>query len=183
MDFYKNLDLIIGEYDLERPTANAISGTRYVVKDDGTEILTPELFKQHARIDFNTDDTLVPEYIKAARQALERWSQLAFNVKTMNFTALRVPCNYKLMYGPVDTITTADFTNNGDLLVEGGSNINIDYTTLGMATESVVKIAVARYAAGLYVFRENVTDTRIRPTQVADESKEMLKPFMNLIWF
>jgi len=180
MDYNRNFDWI-GIPNLN--SRNDVSGVRYLVVTPGAQIIDSATFKLHARIDFDTDDALVDLYIKAAQEALEAWSQLSFAVRTMRFTALSVPNNFKLMFGPVDTITTLGFSNNGDLLVEGGENVDIQFTTLGMANNAAIQVAVARYAAGLYVHRENILDTKINPNAEFDASKEILSPFMNIIIF
>lgn len=180
MDYNKNFDLIGDE-----TVYLSISGTQYQVKTDiSAEPVTKEFFKEHARIDFDTDDTLVETYIKAARIYLEKWSMLSFGAKTMILTALSLPKNYKLMFGPVNTITTADFTNVGDILKEGGNDVLIEYTTKAdLATDDVVRVAICRYAAGLYIQRENILDTKFTPKSLIDESKVMLDPYRNIILF
>lgn len=177
MDYYKNMDLF-GD-DCVDPGTNRISGTRYSVKTDiPTEIVDLTFFKNHARIDFDTDDTLCNSYIKAARQYLEKFTQLSFGVKTMVLKAVRIPDNYKLMFGPVDTITSTGFANFGDNVVEGGEDVEIEYTTLGIPDETI-RIAICRYALGLYVFRENVIETKFDPKTEMDQAQLMLGPYMN----
>jgi len=178
-DFYKNCDKICdGKYG-----HLAASGIQYSVVDDLTEEpIDLEFFKQHSRIDFDTDDTLCEIYIKAARQALEQWSQLSFGVKTMGLTALSLPNNYKLMFGKVDTVSTTGFTNKGDILKEGGTDIDIEYTTIGTVNDAI-RIAICRYAAGLYINRETVTETKYSAQSLQDEAKTMLNPYRNITLF
>lgn len=176
MDYYKNVDKL-GCYAKQPLTA---SGVQYsVITDLATEPVTVDFFKEHARIDFDTDDTLCEVYIKAARQHLEQWSQLSFGVKTIGLTALSLPKNYRLMFGKVDTVTTENFTNKGDILKEGGTDIDIEFTTLDWI-DDVIKVAICRYAAGLYIFRENVVDTKYRYENLMDEAQKMLNPYRNI---
>lgn len=176
MDYYKNADKL-GCYATVPLTA---SGVQYSIIDDlATEPVTVDFFKQHARIDFDTDDTLCEVYIKAARQHLEKWSQLSFGVKTIGLTALSLPKNYRLMFGKVDTVTTANFTNKGDILKEGGTDIDIEFTTLDWI-DDVVRVAICRYAAGLYINRETVTETKYSAQSLQDEAKAMLQPYRNI---
>ena len=84
------------------------------------------------------------------------------------------------MFGKVDTITTADYTNIGDLFKEGGTDISLDFITLDWIDE-VFKIAICRYAGGLYVNRENITNTKFSGQEAQDEAKNMLRPYMNII--
>lgn len=177
-DFYKNSDKLCSLEALL-----TASGIQYSVIEDLTEEpITIEFFKQHARIDFDTDDTLCATYIKAARQELERWSQLSFGVKTIGLTALSLPKNYRLMFGKIDTVTTPNFTNKGDILKEGGTDIDIEFTTLDWVDDAI-RIAIARYAAGLYIFRENIVETKYNAQVGLDEAKTMLKPYMNITLF
>lgn len=177
MDFYRNIDQLGSENSTDQYYAK---GVQYSVVDDlVTEPVTLDFFKDHARIDFDTDDTLCTSYIKAARQYLEQWSQLSFGIKTIRLTALQLPKNYRLMFGKVNTITTANFTNVGDILKEGGNDINIEFTTLDWIDETI-KIAICRYAAGLYINRENITDTKFSGQALIDEAKVMLQPYRNI---
>lgn len=175
-DFYKNCDKICdGNYG-----HLSASGIQYsVVEDLEEEPVTLEFFKQHARIDFDTDDTLCEIYIKAARQALEQWSQLSFGVKTIVLTALSLPNNYKLMFGKVDEVTTENFTNKGDILKEGGTDIDIEFTTKDWI-DDCIRVAICRYAAGLYIFRENVVESKYRAEGLMDEAKNMLNSYRNI---
>lgn len=175
-DFYKNCDKICdGHYG-----HLIASGVQYqIIEDLEEEPVILDFFKQHARIDFDTDDTLCEIYIKAARQALEQWSQLSFGVKTIGLTALSLPTNYKLMFGKVDSIDTTGFTNKGDILKEGGTDIDIEYTTLDWIDDAI-RIAICRYAAGLYIFRENVVESKYNYQGLMDEAQRMLNPYRNI---
>lgn len=179
MDYYKNVDnLCGGNYG-----HLIASGIQYsVIEDLEEEPVTLEFFKQHARIDFETDDTLCEVYLKAARQALEQWAQLSFGVKTIGLTALSLPTNYKLMFGKVDELTTENFTNKGDILKEGGTDIYIEFTTKDWIDDTI-RIAICRYAAGLYINRETVTETKYSAQSLQDEAKTMLSPYRNIILF
>lgn len=154
-------------------------GVQYtVITDLDEEPVTLEFFKLHARIDFDTDDSLCEAYIKAARIELEEWSQLSFGVKTIGLTAFTLPKKYKLMYGKVDTVTTSGFTNIGDILIEGGRDIDIEFTTKDWVTD-LIRIAICRYASGLYINRENIVDTKFSGQALQDVAKDMLKPIRN----
>jgi len=179
MDYYKNIDKL-GCYGYDKLVA---SGIQYSVTADlATEPVTLDFFKQHARIDFDTDDTLAAVYLKAARQELEQWSQLSFGVKTIGLTALSLPTNYKLMFGKVDEVTTENFTNKGDILKEGGVDIDIEYTTIGTINDAI-RIAICRYATGLYIFRENVVESKYNYQGLMDEAQRMLNPYRNITLF
>jgi hypothetical protein len=157
-----------------------------VITDLDTEPVDLAFFKQHARIDFDTEDALVTSYLKAARQELEQWSQLSFGVKTIGLKATDLPDNYKLMYGKVDTVTTAEFEAFGDNLVKGGEKVDIQYTTKGTINETI-KIAICRYAAGLYAVREHITTDKngnpVNGENIKNEAKDMIRPFANITLF
>lgn len=185
-DYYKNIDQCgcgpYGTFEGLGMANNDISGIRYdVVEDLECEPVSVQFFKDHARIDFNTDDNLIKHYIKSARQYLEGYSQLSFGVKTIELTAVNIPNNFHLMYGPVDNISTSGFDNQGDILKNGGRNVKIKYTTKDWCPD-VVKIAICRYASGLYIFRENV-NTELNGRDYIDEAKAMLSPFINITVF
>lgn len=163
---------------------NPLCGIQYSVVDDiAAEPVDIEFFKLHSRIDFNTDDALIPTYITAARIELEQWSQLSFGVGTRRLTALSIPKNYKLMYGPVDSITTTGFTLFGDMVKEGGKDVIIDYVTKGLINDTI-KIAIARYAAGLYAIREHIMlsdkGTPVNTANMINEARAMIRPFANI---
>lgn len=174
------------DYYATASNEKVIWGINYrVVTDLASEPVTTTFFKNHARIDFDTDDTLVASYLIAARMYLEQWSQLSFGAKTIGLTALRLPKYYKLMYGPVNVITSpaSGFTLSGDILKEGGTDIDIEYTTTGIIND-LIRVAICRYAAGLYASRENIFTNRdgtaINPDIMMDEAMKMIRPYANL---
>lgn len=175
-DFDKNEDQIV-------TTVYGVKGIQYDVIDDlDSEPVDVAFFKSHARIDFDTDDALVSSYLKAARQELEQWSQLSFGVKTMRLIALEIPKNYKLLFGRVGSITTTGYTLLGDRIRENAKDVTIEYVTEGTINEAI-KIAICRYAAGLYINRENITETQFSAQALQDEAKVMIRPFANItLW-
>jgi len=197
-DYYKNSDYLgcdtlasrgFGRIGQSRP---AVEGVEYTVIDDlAQEPVTLADFKHHARVDFNTDDNLLAFYLKASREYLEQWSQLSFGVKTIRFTALRVPNRWKLMFGPYTAINDPDrtlFGAKGDILMQGGTDIDIELTS-GWPNDELpeaIKVAICRYAAGLYAVRENliysVNGVPHEPSEVMDEAQKMLNPWRNITW-
>lgn len=183
MDFYRNVDLFYCNSTgyADRRVAR---GVQYlVVMDLVTEPVTLDFFKEHARIDFDTDDTLSQSYIMAARQELEQWGQISFGEKTMQVMALELPDNYRLMHGPVDTIITAGYTNFGDILKEGGTDVDIEYTTKGIINDTI-RIAICMLAAARYAIREsiivNVNGTVQHPDDMIDLAKRSIKQWTNI---
>lgn len=174
---------------------SAVEGVEYVVLEDLVqEPVTLSEFKEHARIDFNVDDNLASMYLKSARQYLEQYSQLSFGDKKIQFTALRVPNRWRLMFGPFlpEDSTANDhvelFGAKKDILLNGGENVDIElYTGWGTTgLPDAIKVAICRYAAGLYAIRENLIYSENgvphEPTEVMDEAQKMLAPFMNVTW-
>lgn len=165
----------------------SLSGIQYsVVTDLTAEPVTLEDFKLHARIDYNTDDTLCAMYLKAARQYLEEWSQKSFGTKTMKLTALNLPKNYRIMYGPLNVVTDPvdTYTTVGDILKDGPyKDVSITYTTTWIVPEAV-KVAICLEAAAQYMIREavvfSVNGTIQEPTELQDRAKRLLRPFMNI---
>ena len=86
------------------------------------------------------------------------------------------------MFGKVDAVTTINYTNKGDILKEGGTDIYIEFTTKDWI-DDCIKIAICRYAAGLYINRETVTNTQFSAQSLQDEAKTMLQPYRNLTIF
>ena len=170
----------------------AVEGVEYIVIADlAQEPVTLADFKQHCRIDFAVDDNLLAFYLKAAREYLEQWSQLSFGVKTIRFTALRVPNRWKLMFGPYTAINDLDrtlFGAKGDILMQGGTDIDIELTS-GWPNDELpeaIKVAICKRAAGDYIIRENIIindkGSVQSPDQYYDEAQKLLRPFMNVTW-
>lgn len=191
MDYYKNIDKLccpdsLGRVGQRRP---AVEGIDYaVIQDLDQEPVTLQDFADHCRVDFNVDDNLLAFYLKSARQYLEQWAQLSFGVKTIRFRALRVPNRWKLMFGPYVSVNDPDRTLFGDILMHGGTEVDIELTT-GWPNDELpeaIKVAICRYAAGLYAIRENLIYSENgvphEPTEVMDEAQKMLAPFMNVTW-
>ena len=169
MDYNKNFDLIDSHNQI-----STISGTNYsVITDMMTEPVNADLFKKHARIDFDTDDDLILLYIKAARIFLEQYTMKSFGPKLIEFTATKIPDRYHLMLG---------YTHVGDLLSPGGSEVNIRFQTNGVV-DDLIRIAICRYAAGLYMSRENVIDSKLSSTALIDQAKLMVQSYRNIILF
>lgn len=176
------------EYDCDQSAdvqARPLEGVQYrIVTDLATEPVSVEFFKQHARIDFDTDDNLLEEYIKAARQELERYSQLSFGEKTIKLLALRLPKNYRLMFGPVNAITSpTDLTLFGDIVKDAnGEDVEITYTTSWTGQGGLplaIKVAICQHAAGLYINRENVL-TGMNAGTLFDQALKTMDRFKNV---
>lgn len=191
MDYYKNVDKLCDRPGFGRigQPQSAVEGVSYtVVADLVAEPVTVDYFKQHARIDFNTDDNLVEAAISAAREYLESWAQLSFGEKTIRLSAKRLPATWQLMYGPVKSISTSGWTLFGKDTARGtaGEWVTIEYVT-GWPDDKlpeVIKQAICRYAAGLYAIRENyilsVSGVVHEAGQYLDEAQKLLVPYMNV---
>jgi hypothetical protein len=159
----------------------------HLITDSVAEPISVDYLKKHARIDFNTDDELLQDYITAARQELEAYCQKSFDVKTWRLTANYLPNHYKLMHGPVDEITVGDYTLIGDTvssdtLCDGHlKDVDLTFTTKGIVS-SIVNVAVARYATGLYEQRgDMLTDENGKVIDgKLNEAKQMLNGIRNI---
>lgn len=186
MDYYLNADKLCDNNGNPLLPGPSLSGIQYsVINDLNGEPVTLSDFKAHARIDFDTDDTLCDMYLKSARQYLEGWAQRSFGVKTIRLTALNLPRNYRLMYGPVASIATSGFESVGDILKGGPyTDVSIEFTTEWLNMPEAVKVAICRYAAGLYAIRENlifsVNGVPHEPEKYMDEAMKILLPFSNV---
>jgi|GEM_PF-2027408 len=185
-DFFKNSDRICLERELT-PSSRPVRGVEYTFLTDlANEPVDANVFKQHIRCDYNVDDNLIAMYLKAARQHLEEVAQLSFGERTVRMTALSMVDNWKVMYGPVDTVTAPYVKFGKDIITNsGGTNVSIEYTTkwpTGLPMDIVV--AICRYAAGLYAIRENVilTDKGAlqEPQNYLDEAEKMVMKHGNV---
>lgn len=192
MDYYRNIDHFTCTDGFGRigQSTPAVQELEYMVLVDLTqEPVTVSDFKLHARIDFNTDDALVAKYLKAAREYLEKWSQLSFGTKTIRMTAHRLPNRYKLMHGPYTAINDPDRTltgAKGDVLVQGGTDIDVELTS-GWGVSGLpeaIKVAICLEAATQYMVREgvimNINGSIQSPDDAHDRALKLLKPFANI---
>lgn len=186
-------------FGLGQPTT-VVEGLSYtVVTDLATEPIDLSFFKQHARIDFNTDDALCTAYIKAARQYLEGWSQLSFGEKTIRFRALKVPNKWELVNGPYASIETvgSGFRLFGNTLIKGTSQykgyrreelyeVDLTLKTAWTPLPENVKIAIAKQAAWLYISRESLVTSDEGAIQhhaiLDDEAFKLLQPYRAITW-
>ncbi|MGH2622035.1 MAG: head-tail connector protein [Sphingobacterium sp.] len=150
-----------------------------------TEPVTLSEFKAHCRIDYATDDALCLQYIKAARQYMEEFTQKSFGPKTMRLTYLSLPANFQLMYGPV---TSAGVTVNGDYVSDAVSDAgSIEYEAGYDPLPDLLKVAVMKYAAGLYMIRENIMVSESGSTQdpitMIDDAEKLAMKYSNVTWF
>jgi hypothetical protein len=185
-DYYLNSDYYGCDTIARRGCCDSgpsVQGIQYrVITDLDSEPVSVDFFKQWARIDFNTDDELIESILKSARQYLEQWSQLSFGEKTIRFTAIKVPNNWQLMFGPY----AADALLSGDILITGGPNVSHDLVTEWTELPEAIKIAICKRAAGDYCIRENyvITDKGAiqTPEVLYDEAQKLLQPYMNISW-
>lgn len=139
-------------------------------------------FKAHAKIDYTEEDTLLALYLKAAVNWAEKYMQKSLGVRTVSVSAIYLPAKSRLLYGPVDGITTTGYTNTGDLLNEDIRNAEIQYTTKAdLATDPTIQVAIYRYATGLYLEREDRVETKYASDQEKSEAKKMLSRYKTLV--
>jgi hypothetical protein len=165
----------------QEKNSNMIRGLQYyTVTDLTSEPVTLTFFKNHLRVDFDTDDLLLTNYLKSARMDLEKYSQLSFGEKRMKVMALEMPKNFRLMHGPVQSIIDDKYTLFGDIVTDAnGNNIEFEFIT-GWVPElpEPIKIAICQYGAGLYINRENIL-SGISANTYIDQAKRTLDHYKN----
>ena len=157
-DFDKNCDQLNSLFPVyER---SRVSGLQLTIINESEYVDPWDLddFKDHAKIDFATDDNLLELYLKAATIDVEQYLQRSLGVRTFNLLALTLPKNYRLPFGPVAEIFTAGFTLFGDILKEGGKDVNIEYSTnASLVNDSIIE-AIYKQAFNYYENRDSSTD-------------------------
>jgi len=179
-DYEKNIDQLSEFLLPSYQNSNRASGldVSFVDESEYVEPYSLDEFKDHAQIDFATDDNLLELYLKAARIDVENYLQKSLGIRTVNLLALTLPKNYRLPFGPVDSISTIGFSNFGDLLVEGGENINIEYVTKVTLVNDSIKQSIYKQA---YNYYENRNSNE--PTQMDSIVKVILNPYKSITLF
>jgi hypothetical protein len=150
---------------------------RFTSETSYVEPYNVEDFKDYARIDFDTDDNLILLFLKSARQNIEQYMQKSLGVRAINLIALHLPKNYKLPYGPIQSITTPGYNLFGDLLKEGGKDINITYVTNASLVNDAIKQAIYRQAYHYYEYRE----ANSKP-DLLSEVKLLVNPYRRIVF-
>jgi hypothetical protein len=173
MDFDKNIDQLCNPlfpvYERSR-----VSGLQLSIINESEYVDPWDLddFKDHAKIDFATDDNLLELYLKAARIDVEQYLQRSLGVRTFNLLAMTLPKNYRLPFGPIAEIFTTGFTLFGDILKEGGKDINIEYSTnASLVNDSIIE-AIYKQAFNYYENRDSN-----EPVQLQSIVKVILAPY------
>lgn len=173
------------EYDCEEIETDLdmkVRGINYKVLEDlEDEPVTVQFLKDHVRIDFDMDDKLIENYLKSARQTLEKYSSKSFGVKKIRFSALNLVDNYPLSHGPITSIVEDKYEIFGDTVTDaGGEKITFDFIT-GWSPElpEDIKIAICQYAAGLYANRENILSVSVRGYM--DQAKRVLDGYRDYV--
>ncbi len=172
MDYDKNIDQLY-EYGLPKYNCYPVlSGLQYSFTDE-SEYVEPwdlEEFKDHAYIDADTDDNLLELYLKSARIDIENYLQRSLGVRTITLLAMRLPKNYKLPWGPVESVSTTGFTLFGDILKEGGTDVTIEYETNASLVNDSIKQAIYKQAFNYY-------ENRGVAGPIPNEVKMILAPY------
>lgn len=177
MDFDKNIDQLCN-FGLPRyDTYPATSGLQisFIDETEYEEPVTVLEFKDHAYIDADTDDNLLELYLKAARIDVENYLQKSLGVRTIQLLAQRLPNNYRLPWGPVESVDTADYTNFGDILIEGGTDLTIEYTTNASLVNDSIKQAIYKRAFDYY-------ENRGSAGQMPNVVQMILNPFRRVVF-
>lgn len=84
-----------------------------LVSAPASEPISATEAKSHCRIDIDTDDTLIAQYIKAARQYFEGQTRRALVEQTWDYTLPRFPNGpIEIPIAPVMSITSVNYVNS-----------------------------------------------------------------------
>lgn len=179
MDYFNNSDILDDTFGLPRyQTYPVLSGLQYTFTDE-SEYVEPwdlEEFKDHAYIDADTDDNLLSLYLKSARIDVENYLQRSLGVRTITLLAMRLPKNYKLPWGPVESVSTTGFTLFGDILKEGGEEVTVEYVTNDSLVNDSIRQAIYKQAFNYYENRDKYKDPKFAGGLI-DEVKMILAPY------
>jgi hypothetical protein len=174
-DFDKNCDhlnALFPVYERDR-----VSGLQVTIISEAYYVEPYDLddFKDHAKIDFATDDNLLNLYLKAARIDVEQYLQRSLGVRTINLLALHLPKNYRLPFGPVASITTSGFTLFGDIIKEDGKDVNIEYITSDTLVNDSIIQSIYKQAFNYYENRDSN-----QPVELQSIVKAILAPYRSI---
>ena len=160
-------------------------------ESDDAEPVTLDEVKRFIKIpgDITTDDTLLTQIIKSARQMIERYCEVSLHAKTVNLRAQIQTGEFILPFPPIDDVTeitdlesaTVDAANYSLRGTAGKSivynlcgDVFIEYTTLSGATDEW-KTYIMQQAAWLYENRYDDNAARIAPALAQNLKAKKLK--------
>ena len=168
-----------------------------------TEPVTLAEAKDYARIDGNSEDTLITSLIKVARLHCESYMGKAIIRKTVTIESFGFPYQWQIPYGPlvaagdVTKVVTLDQNNaetalNYQLNVGLFPKINIIggaqsykfkmvYTAGFTTVPEDIKLAVKMMVNTLYERREDFSDLQAIPSPLG--VKALLMPYKTYNWF
>jgi len=149
----------------------------FVSETDYIEPWTLSEFKEFARIDFDTDDNLLTLFLKSARIDIEQYLQKSLGIRTILLSALKLPKNFNLPFGPVASISTTGFTKVGDILKEGGEDLEVTYVTNASQCNETIRMAIYRQALNYYENRDRFSQLQ---GTILDEVKLALYGFKRI---
>ncbi len=160
MDYDQNVDLLA----LSRVPLK-LKGIFYSFTDESEYIepVTLDDFKEYAGIDWQIDDFTAGRLLKSARVQTEKYLKKSLGKRTVLFKAQECFENYPLSWVPVENVVTSGFTVFGDLLVEGGKNIEVEFITNDSLVSDDIREAIMMKAMDSFNNRERVL-SRYRET-------------------
>lgn len=129
----------------------------------GSEPISTADMKLYLKVDFTTDDTLIAQMIKSAREQLEEFCQRSFVAASCVLTLdADTDEEYRLPYPDIATVTAQD-----GMTVKGGKikyvtfdvagEKTVAYTTAGNCPEGM-KIIIMKAVAEMYQNRQNTNE-------------------------
>lgn len=165
-DFYKNCD-----YLDDCPDERGAVGLSYHLGELEEEPVTIQDFKEHAKIDFDTDDNLITIYLVSARETVEQILRKSLGVRTVNIFAEHLPDKFKLDWGNYATVATIF---GKDILKDGGDDLELSFTTENTVLNTNIKNAILMQAFDYYE-RKGVYSGG-----GTDEVMNILQPYRNI---
>jgi hypothetical protein len=179
MDYDQNVDLLA----LSRVPLK-LKGIFYSFTDESEYIepVTLDDFKEYAGIDWQIDDFTAGRLLKSARVHSEKYLKKSLGKRTVLFKALECFENYPLSWVPVDEVVTTGFTVFGDLLVEGGKNIEVEFITNDSLVSDDIREAIMMKAMDSFNNRERVLSRYRETGQMVDRWKDLLNPYRKIMF-
>jgi hypothetical protein len=179
MDYDQNVDLLA----LSRVPLK-LKGIFYSFTDESEYIepVTLDDFKEYAGIDWQIDDFTAGRLLKSARVQTEKYLKKSLGKRTVLFKAQECFENYPLSWVPVENVVTSGFTVFGDLLVEGGKNIEVEFITNDSLVSDDIREAIMMKAMDSFNNRERVLSRYRETGQIVDRWKDLIRPYRKLMF-
>lgn len=155
-------------------------GYQIVDESDYIEPVGIQDFKEFADIDYSVDDNFLAPVLKSARIQTERLLKRSLGVRRVKFSAIECKPYTRLQWAPVETVHTAGYTVKNEYLIEGGENVEVEFTTNASLVNDDIKMAILFLATDLYNNRDRFLSRYRETGQLVDKWKDILKPYRQM---